>query len=132
MKPKRITIHAGENWQSQHKYALGVLLCLDQSKSWDVSVQRHVKRRSYPQLKALYGIAYRILSEETGHEPDDLHDYFLGEFTGWKEAEVFGRKEILPMRRTSDMDVHEMADFYAFVQRRAAEKGYYIPDPNEY
>lgn len=90
------------------------------------------KRRSDDQNRALWGVAYKVLSAETGNEPAALHDYFLGEHFGWEVIDVMGQKKRTPKRRSSGLSTVEFADFYNFIQRRAAELGYYVPDPGEF
>lgn len=101
-------------------------------KAIRVEVCQHRKRRSDEQNRALWGVAYRILSEETGHDPGELHDFFLGEHFGWEIVEVFGQKRRRPVRRSSKLDTAEFADYYAFIQRRSAEMGFWVPDPGEF
>lgn len=104
---------------------------LPQDKAWEVIVRPFRKTRSNLQNRALWGIAYKLLSEHTGHEPDELHEYFLGEFWGWEVKEFFGLKKRVPKRRSHDMKTTEFTDYYAFVQRKASELlGVYIPDPD--
>ncbi len=40
-----------------------------------------------------------------------------------------GRKKIKPRKRSSRLTTGEFADYVAFIQRRCAEHGIYIPDP---
>ena len=104
---------------------------LPPSKAWEVLVRPFRKTRSSLQNRALWGIAYKLLAEHTGHEPDELHEYFLGEFHGWEVKEFFGQKKRVPKKRSHDMKTTEFSDFYAFIQRRSAETvGVYIPDPD--
>jgi hypothetical protein len=104
---------------------------LPQDKPWEVLVRPFRKTRSSLQNRALWGIAYKLLSEHTGHEPEELHEYFLGEFHGWEVVDFFGQKKRRPKGRSHDMKTTEFSDFYAFIQRRAAETvGIFIPDPD--
>lgn len=97
-----------------------------------VEVGQYRKRRSDEQNRALWGVAYRTLSEETGNDLNDLHEYFLGEYFGWELIDVLGQQRRRPMRRSSKLSTAEFSDFYAFIQRRAAEFGVYVPDPGEF
>lgn len=98
-----------------------------------VEVCQNRKRRSDEQNRALWGVAYRTLSEETGNDLNDLHEYFLGEYFGWEVIDVMGQQRRRPMRRSSNLNTLEFSDFYAFIQRRAAESlGIYVPDPGEF
>lgn len=105
-------------------------LSLDQA--WEVIVRPVKRKRTCQQNRALWGVAYEALRQATGNDPEDLHEYFLGERFGWEIREVMGKKKKVPRRRSSKMSTTEFADFYAFVQQRSAEMGYYVPDPNEH
>jgi hypothetical protein len=113
------------------KTLVGHIELLPHDKAWEVLVRPFRKTRSNLQNRALWGIAYKLLSEHTGHEPDELHEYFLGEFGGWEVKDFFGQKKRVPKIRSHNMKTLEFSDFYAFIQRRAAETvGVYIPDPD--
>lgn len=104
---------------------------LPQDRAWEVTVTPYKKTRSDVQNNALWGLAYKLLSEHTGHEDKELHEYFLGEHFGWEVKEMFGQKKKQPKHRSSKLKTHEFADFFSFVQRFAAsELGVYIPDPD--
>lgn len=96
-----------------------------------VTVELAKRKRSDPQNAALWGVAYATLKDATGNDPHDLHEFFLGEHFGWEVYEVMGQKRRRPIRRSSKLSTVEFAEFYAFIQQRAAEAGYYVPDPNE-
>lgn len=96
-----------------------------------VEVGEYRRRRSDDQNRALWGVAYKTLADATGNDPDDLHEFFLGEFFGWDVIEVMGQKRRVPKRRSSKLTTTEFAEFYDFIQRRAAENGYYVPSPGE-
>jgi hypothetical protein len=104
---------------------------LDVERAWEVIVKPFRQTRSGAQNRALWGLAYKILSEHTGHETEELHEYFLGEFSGWEIKNIFGQKKRVPKMRSHRMDTITFNDFFAFIQRRAAETvGVYIPDPD--
>lgn len=98
---------------------------------WRVTIKRYAKPRSNEQNRYLWGVPYKILADATGQPAEDWHEYMLGECFGWEEAEMFGRKKLRPMRRSSKLTTTEFSEFVAFIQQRAAEHGLYIPDPNE-
>ncbi len=66
-----------------------------------------------------------------GWSADDVHEFCLGEAFGWETLTGFGKKRLKPIRRSSSLSVTEFMDYVADVQRRMAERGIYIPDPNE-
>lgn len=100
-------------------------------KKLKVTVEAYRRTRSNEQNRALWGLAYKVLADATGHTAEDLHEYFLGEYFGWQVIEVMGQKRRIPKRRSHDMTTVEFADFYTFIQQRAAEAGFDVPNPNE-
>lgn len=118
---------------------MAFLSSLDVTKEWAVTIGRVKKERSDLQNRALWGCAYKALSEATGNDPEDLHIYFCGEYFGWTEYTVMNRKRLRP-RRSTTKDEHgkrdvistlDLSDFYAFIQRRAAETvNVFVPDPD--
>ena len=104
----------------------------------EVRVRRRTRKRSDLQNRALWGVAYEALRQQTGNDKDDLHLFFCGDFFGWATYELMGEKRKRPRRTTTrdeegkhdPIDVGLMADFYDHIQRRAAENGYDVPDPD--
>lgn len=108
------------------------LRSLPQDRAWRVDVQEHRRTRSDPQNRYLWGVVYPAICQHlAGWEPEDVHEYFLGEHFGWQQIEGLGRRRIKPLRRSSKLSTVEFMDYIAFVQRRMAEHGVYIPDPNQ-
>ena len=112
--------------------AISFISGLPDSREWVIKVEQFRKRRSNPQNRSLWGIAYKALSEATGNDPEDLHTFFLGEWSGWEVIDVMGQQRRVPVRRSSKLTTEEFGQFYEFIQRRAAECGYNVPSPNEY
>ena len=104
---------------------------LPMARKWKITVDLYRKTRSDQQNRYLWGVAYKELQDATGQPAEDWHDYMLGEYLGWEEYELFGKKKIRPMKRSSKMTTMEFCDFVEFIQSRAAEHGIYIADPNE-
>ena len=103
---------------------------LDPKRFWLIEVKEYKRPRTDLQNRALWGVAYKTLQEATGNDPEDLHQYFLGERYGWDTIVVLGRKRLVPKKRSSKLSTSEFADFYNFIQQRSAQAGYYIPDPD--
>jgi hypothetical protein len=130
---------ADRDWNPAIARLLRFVEQLDHGKPHVVKVERWRKERSDLQNRALWGVAYKTLSDATGHDPEDLHTYFCGEFYGWEEYEIMGQIRKRPKRSTTK-DEHGkrdvvstvmLSDFYAFIQRRSAETvGIYVPDPD--
>jgi hypothetical protein len=111
---------------------------LSQLKPWQVTIEPHKKEISSKQRKSIFGPAYKALMEFSGLEGDEdkrsLHRFMCGEFFGWRDLPL-GRKP----RRTTTKDewgkhdpikTDEAARFYEFLQRRGADVGCYVPDPD--
>lgn len=111
---------------------------LPADKAWQVIIEPLKKDRSSKQNKALFGVAYAELEEQTGNEKNDLHEYFCMEFFGANEKEIMGSFKRVPVRTTTTgfdgkrdvIPTEIFAKFYNFVQRRAAEMGFYVSDPD--
>lgn len=107
---------------------------------WEVRIVRAQKRRTDEQSNALWGVAYKALREQSGNDAEDLHEYFCGEYFGWVEKDVMGKRRLAPLRTTTTdhrgerqvIGTVEFADFYNFIQQRAAEAGYIVPDPDPF
>lgn len=97
-----------------------------------VTIAEYKRTRSLEQNAYLWGVVYpSILQHLPGWDANDLHEYFLGEWSGWQTLEGLGRKRLKPVRRSSKLSTTEFADFVGHIQRIMAEKGIYVPDPNE-
>ena len=112
----------------------GFLSRLPQDKAWRVSVTEQKRTRTQQQNRYLWGVAYPAIlagggEALSGWHAEDLHEYFLGEHFGWETLEGFGRKRMKPLRRSAKLTTQEFSDYVAFVQRKAAELGIFVPDP---
>jgi hypothetical protein len=97
-----------------------------------VTIAEYKRTRSTEQNAYLWSCVYpTILQHLPGWDTNDLHEYFLGEWSGWQTLEGFGRKRLRPVRRSSKLSTTEFMDYIAFIQRTMAERGIYVPDPNE-
>lgn len=134
-------LHSGDSRrESVLRRALDFLQRLPDTKSWRIEVTMHRKTRTNEQNAALWGVAYPALAEATGQPVNDWHEYMLGEYFGWVEYSLFGKRKLRPARTTttgfagedSKLSTVEFADFYDFIQRRAAENGISVPDPDPF
>ncbi len=120
------------------------LLSLSAGKAWRIEVTEERSTRSVQQCRYLNGVAYKLLSEATGYERDDISEYMCALYFGEREKRVPKSKnfpngiELVPCRTTTTNEAgkrdvltwDQFADYVAFVQRFAASKGIYIPDPD--
>lgn len=105
-----------------------------------VTVQQFRRDRSDPQNRALFGVAYKELSEFTGFSRGELHQLMLKSYFGTTCIGQFGQTIELPLRTTttdeyghdSKLNTLEFQDFYEHVAQKAAEIGCVIPplDPS--
>jgi hypothetical protein len=115
---------------------LGFIGLLPAEKAWTIEVSQKRSKRSTQQNAYLWGVVYPTVLQAGGEllagwVADDLHDYFLGEHFGWETLAGFGKKRLRPLRRSSKLTTMEFIAYLEFIQRRMAEQGIYIPDPNE-
>lgn len=125
--------------------AQSVLASLDELVAWQVTIEPVQVERTLQQNKYLNGVAYKMIGEKTGYERDEIHEYFLGLFFGWKEKKVPRKpsnpqgKESVPVRTTTTnekgkravLSTEEFWHYVEFLQRFAAEKlQLVIPDPD--
>lgn len=111
---------------------------LDPERPWSVKVEHWKKARTDEQNKALFGLAYKIISEETGNDKDDIHDAMCRGKFGTIEFELAGQILTRPLRTTTrDMngkrdvlDWSQFSDFYTYVESEAAKMGIRIPAPD--
>lgn len=114
------------------------LSSLANDKEFKVSIGLVGKDRSLEQNAALYGVAYKALSDFTGHTGPELHDHFLRAYFGEVDYEVLGVWHKRPRRTTTTdeagnrklLTTVEFADFYRFLQQQGAEMGCWVPDPD--
>jgi len=103
--------------------------------AWQVTVQPAVRRRTENQNAYLWSIYEHILKvggeEMRGWTKDDLHSFFLIEHFGGETKTLFGRKRIKPLRRSSKLNKQEFSDLLETIMRFMAERGVYIPSPDE-
>jgi len=96
----------------------------------EITVSLYKRKRTDQQNRYLFGVVYAIISQETGNEVNDLHEYFLGEFFGWEELEIMGRKRLRPRERSAKQIKARFSEYLEFVISKAAGLGIVIPPPN--
>jgi hypothetical protein len=122
-----ITLPAGRPDSAR---AAAFIQSLPVDRAWRVVVEPWKARRSEQQNRYLWGLVYpAFLAHLEGWDAEDVHEYFLGECYGWETLEGFGRKRMKPIRRSSRLNKQEFSDYVAFIQRKGAEMGVYIEDP---
>ena len=104
-----------------------------------VTVEEVKEERTAQQRKGLFKVAYGSLMEAMGlrgeRDKQELHEMFCGEYFGWRDYGLVRR----PVRTTTTdehgrrdvISIRQQMAFYAFIQQRAAEGGYDVPDPDK-
>lgn len=124
-----ITLPAG---RADSLRAAAFIQSLPVGQAWRVVVEPFKPRRSESQNRYLWGVVYPTFTKHLdGWEAEDIHEFFLGEHFGWETLEGLGRKRVKPVRRSAKLSKQEFSDYVAFIQRKGAEMGLYIPDPEE-
>jgi len=81
---------------------LKTLKGLSIEKAWRVVVEEYKRERTHPQNRYLNGVAYKILSDYTGYERNDISEYLCGEYFGWKDKRLPGKRTVkIPVRTTT-------------------------------
>lgn len=112
-----------------------VLLNLDVAEDWEVVIRPYRRKRSDPQnryLWSLYDYIIRTGGESmAGWTRDDLHDFFLINHFGGETKQLFGKRRITPVRRSSRLNKQEFTDYVESIMRFMAERGVYLPSPED-
>jgi hypothetical protein len=133
-------LHANHPGRANVLTALCAFLArLPVDKSWSISIDAYRAPYSGKQRRSMFGVAYKALMQFSGLQGSadkaELHAFMCGEFFGWK-TDVFGRQ--VPVRSTSvdesgvknPISTDVAAQFYDFLQRRGADVGCFVPDPD--
>lgn len=140
MKTQRYILHKNDPSRANVEARLHSFVArLPAGQSWAVEIKPYSQSRTLKQNRALFGLAYDVLCEFAGYEGarerERLHEHMCGEFFGWRQDRLLGA---VPIRTTTTdatgardvIDRKTMAEFYAFLQRKGAEIGCDIPDPD--
>jgi hypothetical protein len=101
------------------------------SEGFRVEVHEHKATRSLAQNAYLWSAVYPTIARHLeGWDLEDIHSYCLGEHFGWETIEGFGKKRMRPLRRSSKLSKLEFMTYIEFIQRRMAQHGIIIPDPD--
>lgn len=99
-----------------------------------MTLASHSNRRSEEQNNYLWGVVYVAILKHLppGWEDKDVHEYCLGEWSGWDKLAGLRRARLKPKRRSSRLSPAEFVEYVEFIQRHFAEEyGIYVPDPGE-
>jgi hypothetical protein len=137
-----ITLPAG---RSDSARAAAFIQSLPVDRAWRVVVELWKPTRTSQQNRYLHGVCYKTLADAIGYETEEVAEFLLGTHFGWKDKPVPKKPsnptgiESVPVRTTTIdengkravLSKQAFSDYVAFIQRFAASKGVYIPDPEE-
>lgn len=114
--------------------------CLEYIKTLELgdyllSISKFRETRSDRQNRYLWGCVYKLISDEIGHSPEEVHEICKQLFL--KDWVIFENKkgefkEFLTVKSTTDLNTKEMEDYLSKVRQWASmEISCYIPLPNE-
>ena len=121
-----------------------MLLTVFPGKPVRVTVEIAQPDKTPKQNAYLWAVPYKMLSAETGMEPEELHEWNCGHQWGWKDRKCPRKPsnpegvESVPVRTTTrDADgqpnkcsAEEMGELWARAQRLGGGFGLVIPDPD--
>jgi len=114
------------------KQVLGVLAAVSLEKPVQVEWQTWRKKRSLNQNSLMWkwinDLAAKV-SDETGHTPQEIHEYFKAQFLTPRIVEIAG--ETIEIRTTTTLSTAEMHDYMERIYAWSVGQGYYLPLPEE-
>ena len=94
-----------------------------------VTIERKRNKRSKEQMGYLWGVVYPLISEHTGHSPEDIHDIFKAKYL--RRKKVWRGTTMVVLGSTSALTSNEMAEFITNVVLEAGELGISVPPPDK-
>lgn len=112
-----------------------VLSMLDSTKAWEVRIELHKPKRTTDQNSLLWSIYTDILERGgeamAGWSKEDLHEFFLIDFFGSETIDVFGKKRLVPLKRSKNLPRADFAKFVDHIVRFMAMRGVVIDMPGD-
>jgi len=98
-----------------------------EGKRIELTLKKEKSQRSLDQNSAYWGIIIEILSAHLGYEREETHDALRTKFLSRVDD-----KGLTIIRSTTSLSTVEFMDYYAQIQRWAAQfLNCYLPSPNE-
>lgn len=125
--------HLEINWSLVNKY----LSRWKPGTYLDIIIKRKKKTVSSPMRRYYFGVVMPILLEALGYDPDEsllVHRQLKIVFFGVQpDSHGIYRDKDIPsvFGDDSDVQIPDKQRFIGWIRRKAAEEGYYVPDPGE-
>ena len=100
-------------------------------KRYEISINVHRDKRSYPQNRLMW-LWYTCIADETGEDSEELHKFFKEKFLKREHFKVFG--EVLEDTiSTTSLNTQEFKEYLDNIQRFASsELGIILPLPTDH
>jgi len=95
-----------------------------------VDIKNYKRIRSTAQNRTMW-MWYNIISEETGQDPDDIHEEMKVRVLGVEKRIVHGQALIMP-KSSAKLSTKEMAEFLRAIEELATELSIVLPKPDDY
>lgn len=98
-----------------------------------IEIRQRVKARSNNQNRYMWGVVYEIIASDTGHTPEEIHEYCKAKFL----PRIFfapkkGIEELELTKSTTTLSTFDMEEYLERVRAWAGQElGLQIPMPNE-
>jgi len=102
---------------------------LDLEKEWQVTIERYKEWRSLEQNR-YYWLIVGVIAQETGNDPDSVHEALKQKFLIPDEISFMGEKVLY--RSTTRLDTKAMSEYLDKVHALATQElGILLPVPDE-
>ena len=89
------------------------------------------KNRSDNQNRYYWGVVIKILSDEIGFEPEEMHEVLKQKFLTQETLRI-GKEDFIVVKPTHNMNTTEFEEYLSKIRQLASiEWGYYVKLPNE-
>ena len=109
---------------------VGFLSALPKDNAYEITVKVRKSPRTISQNNKLWAIYAEILrkggEELGGWTKDDLHEFFLIKHFGHEVRELFGKKRLVPLNRSSTLSKLEFSALLETIYQFMAERGMYL------
>jgi len=97
----------------------------------EMIIRKPISKRTNSMNAYLWGVVYKLISEETGYEDDQVHQLMKQNF-GLREEMQMGRENSIVPKSTTKYTIEEMSEYWREITQWAAEfLKLQIPEPNE-
>jgi hypothetical protein len=70
------------------------------------------------------------ISDETGNDPEDLHEYFGKKYLPWISKQVFD-EEVTRRLSTTQLDSKQFTEYLDRIKAEMLNQGIFLPEPGE-